>query len=147
MGLAHTNVSQSFAAKAVKDEENPHKKRIVFHSARFLQHWLNVKCKDGDLLTVTVTNKKPKRTTAQNNYYWLYVHMISDETGNDPEDLHNLFKGKFLGGEIVNVMGHKVRRSKSTTSLTVPEFGEYIDNIAAFTGIEPPPTENFHLRK
>lgn len=92
---------------------------------------------------MVLTNKKPKRTIAQNNYYWLYLGIIEKETGNLADDMHKLFKGKFLSNAIVEVFGEKVRREKSTTELTVTEFSEYIEKIAVFTGIQPPPVENF----
>ena len=71
--------------------------------------------------------------------------MISQETGNDMDDLHTLFKGMFLSKEIVTVLGKPVRRTKSTTELSTGEFGDYIRQIEVLTGVLAPPTENFVL--
>ena len=85
---------------------------------------------------------------AQNRYYWgAYLPIISEETGeNDLERLHELFKGLFLTKTIAEVLGKKVRITKSTTELSVSEFMEYITNIEEFTGITSPPTENYDIR-
>ena len=69
--------------------------------------------------------------------------MISAETGNDIDDLHVLFKGKFLSKGIVEVLGHKIRKAKSTTELTAGQFSEYISRIEELTGVLAPPTEDY----
>lgn len=98
----------------------------------------------GEKVTFVITSKKPKRTEQQNRYYWgVYLPLISSETGNDIDDLHTLFKGKFLGKEIVDVMGEKVRRVSSTTELSTSQFIEYIMRIEEFTGVLAPPTEEY----
>jgi hypothetical protein len=100
------------------------------------------KFKVGDKVSVSLTNKKPKRTEQQNRYYWgAYLPMIANETGNDIDDLHNLFKGLFLSKAIIQVLGHNVRKLKSTTSLTTGQFKDYIMRIEEKTGILAPPIE------
>lgn len=143
MSLAHTYKSQNFSAKIVLKE----RKCLEFVSPKFYQHFINLHTKVGDNLTVTISTKKPKRTVAQNNYYWgAYLPIISQETGEeDIEKLHELFKAKFLTKTIAEVLGQKVRICKSTTELSVSEFIEFIQKIQDFTGIEAPPTENYSL--
>lgn len=140
--LVHTHQNASFAA-TVAHEKSTGMNHAVLNAKAYYQHFLNTKCKPGEMVTITITNKKPKRTISQNNYYWLYLGIIAAETGDSIGDLHTFFKGKFLGEKIVEVFGEKVRRTKSTTELSVNDFGEYIDQIAALTEIEPPPTENY----
>ena len=65
------------------------------------------------------------RSNPQNKWYrGVVLEMISEETGHDPDDLHELFKYKFNSSE---VMGKRV--GKTTVNLTVKEFTEYVENI------------------
>lgn len=141
-GLTSTYIIKTFQAKIVKGEGG--KKKLELASTLFWQHTLN-KFATGDPITVTLTNKKPKRTEQQNKYYWMYLSMISEETGQDIDDLHALFKGLFLSKGIVEIMGHKIRRAKSTTELTTLQFMEFIKRIEELTGVLAPPTENYVL--
>lgn len=122
------------------------KKTLVVKSPIWYAHQIN-KFKEGEQVTLEVHSKKPKRTVSQNAYYWgVYLPEIAKQTGEyDLDALHELFKGKFLSEGIVEVLGQKVRKKKSTTDLGVGEFSEYIMNIEADTNIEAPPTENYGL--
>ncbi len=87
--------------------------------------------------TLEINSKKSKRSDNQNRFYWLFMGMISRETGYTPMELHSLFKGMF-SSEIKEVMGNKTRVGKSTADMTKGEFCEYIIEIHNFTGIETP---------
>lgn len=141
MGKAYTLQKKSFAATVIEDAVS-HKKVWRITAPLWLQNHLN-KFKVGDQITLTITNEKPKRTENQNRYYWMYLGMIAEQTGNDIDDLHTLFKGLFLGKEIVEVFGHKVRRAGSTTELSAGQFSDYIRRIEEKTGILAPPTEGY----
>lgn len=138
MALATTTKTQTFAGEI---KVIGGKNTLVYNSPSYYQHQIN-KFKENDRVTVYVTNERPKRTTAQNSYYWgVYLPLISKETGeSDLDRLHTLFKGKFLTTNIVEVLGEKVRITKSTTNLSTSEFAEYIMSIEALTGIMAPPT-------
>ena len=100
----------------------------------------------GEEVSCVYTSKKPMRTESQNRFYWgVYLPLISKETGNEIDSLHILFKGMFLQKAIVKVLGHNVRKVKSTTELTAGQFSEYIQRIEELTGVLAPPTENFVL--
>lgn len=86
---------------------------------------------------------KSKRTDQQNNYYWLYLNMVSEETGYTPEEVHEWAKGKFLTSGIKEIFGDKVRTKNSTTSLSISGFIEYLLKIEAETGIMLPDTTEF----
>lgn len=122
------------------------KKKLIIKSPRWYQHQIN-KFKDGEEVTIQVHNRRPKRTEAQNRYYWgAYLPLIAEETGEkDLDRLHELFKGKFLTQGVVDVLGQKVRMKKSTTELGVGEFCQYIIDIESETGIASPPTESFGI--
>lgn len=142
--LVHTYISENFAASIISDSESGFKKKLKIESPIYYQDRLN-KFKVGDSVTVTLTNKKPKRTGQQNRYYWgVYLPMIAQETGEqDLDALHNLFRGKFLSTGIKVVLGEKVRMMKSTTELSILEFIDYIMAIEGLTGISAPPPENY----
>ena len=137
--------SQPFAA-VIRANKVDGKKTLVVESKVWYQHQLN-KFPDGTKVTLEVHTRKAKRTEQQNRYYWgVYLPIIAKETGeHDLDALHELFKGKFLTEGIVEVLGQKVRKKKSTTELGVGEFCEFIMNIEAETGVAAPPTENYNL--
>ena len=136
--------TQNFAGVIRKDERGMNK--LIIKSQRWYQHQLN-KFKDGESVSLMVHNERPKRTEAQNKFYWgAYLPIVSKETGEQNLDrLHELFKGLFLSEGIVDVLGKKVRMKKSTTELGKAEFSNYIMAIENETGIQAPPTENFGL--
>lgn len=150
MGLAHTHKSESFAATAVKEKTSGLMKAAI-KAPRYYQHFLNSQTKEGDQLTITITNKRPKRTVAQNNYYWgVYLPLIAEQhygevTRNIIDTLHKRFVEEFLYRGKHMAFGKEVVLLKSTSELGVGEFCEYILNIEKLTGIEAPPTENFGL--
>ena len=134
--LAHTYTSKSFRAKIVPDGIG---NKLEMESEAWWQDSLN-KFKPGTPITITLTDKRPKRTQEQNSYYWVYLTLISEKSGNDIDDLHTLFKGLFLSKGVVEVLGHKVRKAKSTTELSINQFSEYIRRIEVLTGVMAPPT-------
>jgi hypothetical protein len=144
--LAHTFLQETFAGEIVRDPETNYKNKLKVESPTFYQHRLN-KFQPGDKVTMTITNKKPRRTQQQNRYYWgIYLPIIAQETGEqDLDKLHTLFRGKFLTTGIETVLGQKVRMTRSTTDLSVGEFIEYIMAIENLTGVSAPPPENYQL--
>ncbi len=92
--------------------------------------------------TVTLSDTKPRRSTNQNNYYWLYLGIIEEETGNLASDIHEYAKRKFLPPRFITVKGETIKVPGSTTKLTKTEFGEYLDKISAWSGITLPNPED-----
>lgn len=135
--------SQSFAAVVKMRGEQ---KVPVVKSPQWLHHQMN-KFKEGEEVTLMVHNRRPKRSEQQNRYYWgVYLPLISKETGEaDLDALHELFKGKFLTDGVVEVLGQKVRKKRSTTELGVAEFCQFIIDIETLTQVAAPPTESFGL--
>lgn len=117
---------------------------IVFNSKThkdMFKRWLG-QWNDKDV-SLEVKLEKRTRSGEQNRYYWLYLGIIEEETGNDKEILHSYFKNKFLTTSITELYGDKVRVAKSTTELTKGEFGEYLAKISEITEIELPDTTAF----
>lgn len=99
----------------------------------------------GDKVSLYVSSRRPKRSEAQNRYYWgVYLPLIANETGErDLDRLHRLFTGMFLTTGIELVLGKQVRITRSTTALSKNDFAEYIMAIEAETGIQAPPTQEY----
>lgn len=94
---------------------------------------------------VSIRTRGSKRTTKQNNYYWAYLGIIEDDTGELADDLHEFFKRKLLPPVFKTILGTEVKLPASTTKLDPLEFTEYISKIEALTGIPAPDPEDFHL--
>jgi len=141
--------TQSFAA-VVHNPDGLAGPKLVVKSPRWYRHQLS-KFKDGEQVSLVVHNRKPKRTDAQNRYYWgVYLPLIAGEGGEERnkdyiEVLHERFKGEFLNKGLFEAYGKKVWLKKSTTELGVAEFCQYILDIERLTGVEAPPTENYGL--
>ncbi len=134
--------SQQFAGKVVIDPET-NKKRVQMHAPINYQAFLEIHCKVNDEVTLNISNKRPKRSLAQNNYLHLYLSLISLSSGHTVEELKAWAKGKFLTKGITEVFGQKTRIVKSTADLNIPEFIELLERIEVETGIPLPPTEPF----
>lgn len=85
-----------------------------------------------------IVKKENKRSNQQNRYYWLYLQVIEQETGNIADDLHEYFRRKFLPPKFITVMGKEIKIPSSTTELNKVEFGEYLEKICAETEVPLP---------
>jgi len=98
---------------------------------------------------VIIRKWKPRRTDQQNRYLWGVVYgIISQETGNDVNDLHLYFLGEFFGWEDYEVMGMTRKRPRETSSKQIKaRFSEYLEFViskAASLGIViPPPNHDY----
>lgn len=90
---------------------------------------------------VVIQPWKPTRSSSQNAYYWVYLGIIAKETGELENDLHQLFKRKFLAPVFRTVMGEEVSIPRSTTKLSKMDFGDYLDKICALTNVPLPDPE------
>ena len=84
--------------------------------------------KEGDL---ELGKFKSKRSNSQNDYYWAILKKLGDYTGYSEEELHDMFRFKYLS-EKKTVAGSEIYAIKSTTSLNVDEFKNYIQDIQRF---------------
>lgn len=90
---------------------------------------------------VVIQPWKPTRSSSQHRYYWVYLGVIAKETGELENDLHQLFKRKFLPPVFRTVMGEEVSTPRSTTKLSKADFGDYLDKICALTNVPMPDPE------
>lgn len=97
--------------------------------------------KEKTKLVLTVEEEKNKRSITQNAYYWVYLGVISNETGDDPNSLHEYFKRALLPPKFIQVRGKEIKIPSSTGDLNKIEFGEYLDRIVAETNVALPDRE------
>ena len=84
---------------------------------------------------VTVEPHKERRSLNANALYWKWVGLVAQETGNDPDVVHETFKRKFLVPEEISFMGEKMLY-RSTAKLDTRAMSEYMDKVYAFTTTE-----------
>ena len=88
---------------------------------------------------ITIEPHRKKRSLSQNGLYWKWldetVALVSKETGNDSDDLHEFFKQKFTMPKTFGVNGEACRRW-TTTTLTTGEMSEFIDRVYAWVTSE-----------
>lgn len=83
-------------------------------------------------LLVTISNYKKKRSTNQNSLYWKWLMIVSNDSGQDVEDLHEIFKRKFLGMRLIKSKDGNMEVPKSTADLNTKEMTDYMDRVHAF---------------
>ena len=75
------------------------------------------------------------RTIAQNALMWKWYDIISKDTWNTTEYLHERMKEKFLSKKMRGKLNGKVKYTSkkwSTKKLSVKQFTEYLDNVYLF---------------
>lgn len=116
--------------------------KVIFDNRAYFD--LYVGTLDGQRVTVVVNKLKKLRSLKSNAYYWVYLGLIAEETGNDMDLLHDLFKNKFLPKASVTIKGVKELVAPSTTTLSTIEMSDYIRAIEGYTGIlAPDPSEYY----
>lgn len=92
----------------------------------------------GHRIQFEIDKRKTKRSRSQNSYYWMYLGVIAQETGDEADDLHEFLKRKLLPPVFKMIRGEEVRLPASTTDLSKADFSDYMDKIAALTGVPIP---------
>ncbi len=100
-------------------------------------------------LEMVIQKHRPDRSLAQNRLYWKWISVIANETGNDPDALHDHFRSKFLGARLVDVLGQRRAVLPTTTKLSVKDFTMYLERIESFASTEigitlPQPDDCYH---
>ena len=72
---------------------------------------------------------KPTRSQQQNARYWLLLTKIAEHTGHDKDELHEMFKVKFLGTMERELAGEKITAIRSSARLKVREFRDYMEQV------------------
>ena len=84
--------------------------------------------------TVSITEGKPKRSSAQNRLYWHWVGTyLAKEIGYSKDEMSLLLRSKFLKKqELVTQEGETISQIPSTTELNVEEFVDFLWEIHMF---------------
>lgn len=127
-------MSNTFLVKISNNE-------IDFGSEWNVSRWREFK-RENEGKWLRIEKPKSLRSNRQNSYYWAYLEIVSHETGNLAEDLHEFFREKLLPKKFIVIHGKKgdyeIEKRKSTTELSKIEFGEYLDKICSVCGVELP---------
>lgn len=97
-----------------------------------------IKDLEGQEIEVVLEKRGSIRTTQANKFYWHYLRVIEQETGNDANECHELFKRLFLPPRFISPFGKEIKIPASTTKLSKEEFSNYLDKICAHTGVPIP---------
>jgi hypothetical protein len=78
----------------------------------------------------SIKKHRKKRTLPQNRLYRAWLNCISEETGNDSDNLHEGYKRKYLKWKKINYPGGlDYYLPGSTTELDTIGFNEYLEKI------------------
>jgi hypothetical protein len=81
--------------------------------------------------------RRNTRSNQANKYYWGYVLAeIAKETGHSPEELHDIFKKKFLPKRFLKIKGKEYEAEPTTTKCDTLEFMDFVENIKVFGATE-----------
>ena len=83
---------------------------------------------------VTIQKYKSKRSSEQNNRYWLLLRTFSKETGHPVDELHAILATELLGIDTLesDVTGKTYELPYSTSKMKVDDFGEYMERVEQF---------------
>jgi len=80
---------------------------------------------DGTPFEITIKKYRKPRSDSQHGYYRVLLSIVSEETGYDTDELHDMFRTK--AGMWKQV--HGVEVLKSTKEMSVIEMGELIETV------------------
>ena len=100
--------------------------KLVFDNESYFRTILS-KYEDEPKVRIIIEKERGTRSLRQQGYYWgIVLKYIAEYMGEREEDLHEIFKAKFLKSRR-QWRGAEMTILKSTTELTSDEFGIYID--------------------
>lgn len=101
---------------------------IPEHRAKFAM-WMG-KIPPGTRIEMEVTAERSIRSVEQNNYYHgVIVQILSDHTGIDTVNMHEVLKYLHNSKEITLPDGEVIRQGQTTTKLDTKEATEYFERI------------------
>jgi hypothetical protein len=107
--------------RIIRDEEE---------MARFLR-WADQFSLDKPI-KITVEHYKKLHSQSQRGLYRVWLQHIADETGDlDVDDLHEVFKQKFLEPEEKEILGEKTL-VYSTRKLSTVEYSNFMNKVEVF---------------
>lgn len=91
---------------------------------------------NGKRYDINIARHRERRTIDQNRLLFLWINCISNETGQDKDDLHIYFKHKFLPPNYIRVLGLQIYITPTTTTLDTKQFTDYLNSIQVFAAAE-----------
>ena len=132
----------ALAGKVVERDGNLH---ISLNSPPLYAHFLKTYTKPGDYISMIVIAKKPKRSESQNNFYHLYLSLVSLSSGHTMDELKAWVREEILSEGVSEVYGDKVHIAKSSADLNMSEFVEMMNTVEERTGIPIPDPGPFNM--
>lgn len=84
---------------------------------------------DVDTATISIVAGKPKRSAVQSKLYWYWMALLGQHLGMYKDSVHLVVSHKFLDLVKAEFGGEEFSERKSTTSLNVTEFIDYLCEI------------------
>ena len=83
---------------------------------------------------ISIQKHRSKRSTEQNNRYWMLLREFSKEIGHTVDELHSIMSAEILGLETIDsrISDKSFTSPRSTTGLSVEGFGEYMQQVEQF---------------
>jgi len=101
--------------------------------ALVLDHISKLSLENGKQWKITIERKRKLRSPQQLKLMWMWVDevakIVGEETGNDKEDLHEIFKHNWLPAKILQVEGLEPAERCSTKGLNTIDMAIYMDKI------------------
>jgi len=116
--------------RARVDEQS---KLVVLEVGRFAGYLGRLR---GKPVEVTVRPERKHRSLAANAYLWGVVYAAASEwSGHDAEELHEVFKGRFLPvRQVVMPTGELLDAPGSTRELDTEAFSEFVNKVIRWLG-------------
>lgn len=83
---------------------------------------------EGQSVDIVVSKHRKCRSDSQNRLYWEMLSIITYNTGNSKDYLHDYYRSKYLS-EKKSINGDTFTQIRSTTSLNTEEFTRYLNDI------------------
>lgn len=95
---------------------------------------------EGKEIQIDLSKKTNPRSLQQNRYYWgVIIDILSEETGQPKEDIHDFLRGLFLKKNvaIADKYGEieDISTTRSTTKLNTQEFMKYNEDIRRWSSM------------
>lgn len=111
--------------------------RMVANYRREIEDYL-LEIEGEDIIVNIEPFNKRKRSEYQNRYYWVVIRQIRKAFRNlgydwTDERTHTYFKHLYLSDVIIDpITRQETELLKSTSSLSVKQFGEYLESVIQF---------------
>ena len=121
-------------------------RKLEFLNKEGVVEWIKTLLNKGvEDVEVIIRKKKNLRTERQHRYWWVYMYIIEQETGDSKDVLHEFFKQKFLTYKEEEVMGEMVKIYQSTTKISKQEFSNLIRSVEILTDIPAPTIDKWNF--